>query len=237
MKKASFEKIQRLLEISERERHHKILLTAKNLRDLSHSPSPYTIPVIPHPLPIEIVEGEHFIIADLQHLVLGSSPPAKDSETEAVGRELVISTQPEQPSLSREDLGLIPLASKKDDRGIRLERPLFAREGPRLTPQASKKGRRALKRSKELGAGVEDFIPWVPPTSSHPAREEEEEEDEMTDFVHNFTARKRKRGSTLKRALVATSDVAGDASRQPSGENSNVQAIVVSGSPEMGLHG
>ena len=65
MEKASVEKIQRLREISEREQHHKILLTEKILRDLSRSPSPYTIPVIPHPFPIEIVEGEHFVIVDL----------------------------------------------------------------------------------------------------------------------------------------------------------------------------
>ena len=237
MEKASFEKIQRLLDISEWERHHKILLTVKNLRDLSRSPSPYTIPFIPHLLPIEIVEREHFVIADLQHLVPGSSPPAMDSETGAIGRELVISTQPEQSSLSGEDLDLVPLASKKDDRGSRLERPPFSREGPRPTPQASKKGRRALKQSKAFGAGVEDFVPWVPPTSSRPAREVDEEEDEMADFVHNFAARKRKRGAIFKRALVATSDVAGEASRQPSGENSNVQAIVISSSPEMGFHG
>ena len=63
--KANFEKIQRLLEISKQERHHEILLTTKNPRDLSHGSSPYTILIIPRPLPIEIVEGEHFIITDL----------------------------------------------------------------------------------------------------------------------------------------------------------------------------
>ena len=35
VEKASFKKIQRLLEIFERERHHEILLTAKNLSELS----------------------------------------------------------------------------------------------------------------------------------------------------------------------------------------------------------
>ena len=65
VEKASFKKIQRLLEISERERHHEILLTTKNLHELSRSPSPYIIPVIPRPLPTKIVEREHYIIADL----------------------------------------------------------------------------------------------------------------------------------------------------------------------------
>ena len=92
MEKARFKKIQRLLEIFEREWHHEILLTTKNLRELSRSPSPYIIPVIPCPFPAEIVEGEHYIIADLLNLASGSSSPAKNSETEAVSQELVIST-------------------------------------------------------------------------------------------------------------------------------------------------
>ena len=33
VKKTNFEKIQRLLEISEQERHHEILLTVRNLHD------------------------------------------------------------------------------------------------------------------------------------------------------------------------------------------------------------
>ena len=65
MEKANFEKIQRLLDISEWEWHHEILLTVKNLHDLNRSPSPYSIQVILRPLPAEIVEGEHFVIADL----------------------------------------------------------------------------------------------------------------------------------------------------------------------------
>ena len=90
MDKASFEKIQRLLEIFERERYHEILLIVKNLRDLSSSPSPYTITVIPHPLPIEIVEGEHYVIVDLLNLAPDSLSSTRNSETEAVGLELVI---------------------------------------------------------------------------------------------------------------------------------------------------
>ena len=68
MEKDSFKKIQRLLEIYEWERHHEILLTAKNLHELSRSPSPYIIPVIPRSLPAEIVEGEYYVIADLLNL-------------------------------------------------------------------------------------------------------------------------------------------------------------------------
>ena len=108
MEKASFKKIQKLLSISERERHHKILLTARNLRELSRNPYPYIIPVIPHPLPTEIVEGEHYVIVDLLNLASGSSSTAKTSEIETVGLELVISTQLGQPSLAMEDSSLVP---------------------------------------------------------------------------------------------------------------------------------
>ena len=73
MEKAGFKNIKKLLEISKRERHQKILLTVKNLRELSLNPSPYILPIIPRPLPKEIVEGEHYVIADLLTLVSGSS--------------------------------------------------------------------------------------------------------------------------------------------------------------------
>ena len=85
MEKVEFKKIQKLLEISERERHHKILLTVKNLHELSCNPSLYTIPVIPCPLPAEVVEGEHYVIADFLTLVPGSSSLAQTSEIEVVG--------------------------------------------------------------------------------------------------------------------------------------------------------
>ena len=92
VEKASFKKIQKLLEISEWEQHHEILLTAKNLCELIHSPSPYIIPVIKRSLPSEIVEGKHYVIADLLNLAPGSSSLAKNSESKAVGREPVINT-------------------------------------------------------------------------------------------------------------------------------------------------
>ena len=84
---------------------------------------------------------------------------------------------------------------------------------------------------------MEDFVSCVSPISSRPlspvAREEEEEEDEMADLVHNFGAWKLKRGANFKRATSTTPEAAGEASQQPSGESSDVQAIVISDSPEM----
>ena len=67
-----------------------------------------------------------------------------------------------------------------------------------------------------LSAGVEDFVPWVTPISSLPtASEKEEEEDEMANLVHNFGARKRKRGASFKRAADATPEVVGEADQHP----------------------
>ena len=59
----------------------------------------------------------------------------------------------------------------------------------------------------------------------------------MADLVHNFGAWKRKRGASFKQAINSTPEVAGWADQHPSGENLDVQAIVISDSPEMGIHG
>ena len=98
VERASFTKIWRLLEISQYEWHHEVLLTVKNLHDLSRHLSPYSVPIIPCPLPSEIVEGEHFVTADLLSLIPGSSSLARGAESEAAVRELVIGTQAVQPS-------------------------------------------------------------------------------------------------------------------------------------------
>ena len=108
VERASFVKISRLLEIFEQGRHHEALLTVKNLHDLSRHPSPYSVPIIPRPLPSEIVVGEHFVAADLLSLIPDGSSPAREAESEASSRELVINTQPSQPSSASEDSGSAP---------------------------------------------------------------------------------------------------------------------------------
>ena len=108
VEKASFEKIRKLLEISEPERHHLVLLTLKNLGDLSRNLAPYSVPVILRPLPTEIVEEEHYVNANLLNLLPGSSSLAREPKIEAAGRELVIGTQPGQPSSASEDFGPTP---------------------------------------------------------------------------------------------------------------------------------
>ena len=75
----------------------------KNLRELGGSPFPYIIPIVPRLSPVEVIEGEHFTLADLLKLVPGSSSqliPAQEDQTEATTRTLVRSariTQPQNP--------------------------------------------------------------------------------------------------------------------------------------------
>ena len=86
VEKLRFEKIRRLLEISEQERHYKVLLTPNNISVVRRNPTPYTLPVIPRPLPSDVVEGEHFVIADLRRLVSSSARPSGCSVVEASSR-------------------------------------------------------------------------------------------------------------------------------------------------------
>ena len=65
VEKLSIEKIRRLLEISERERHYQVLLTRENISAVRNNPTPYTLLVIPWSLPSNVVEGEHFVLADV----------------------------------------------------------------------------------------------------------------------------------------------------------------------------
>ena len=84
VEKASIEKIHIPLEISELERHCEVLLTLKNLADVRQSPAPYSLPIIPRSLPIEIVGGEHFVTTDLLDLLTGRAPIPRDPEAEAL---------------------------------------------------------------------------------------------------------------------------------------------------------
>ena len=80
MEKARLDRIRRLLEINEREHNHKPLLFAKNLQELGASPFPYIVFVIPLSLPEDLIKGEHFILADLLKLILGSSSQARSNQ-------------------------------------------------------------------------------------------------------------------------------------------------------------
>ena len=107
----------------------------------------------------------------------------------------------------------------------------------RPAPQASKKKKRTLKRQKVVEAGVEDFIPWIPPISRRsPDLEEEEGEDDMSGLIHDFTTQKQKRDAMRGQTTGTSPEVARGSSWSGSDEGSKVQAIVISGLPEMGLN-
>ena len=86
VEKSSIEKIRQLLEIFKLERHCRVLLTPENISVVRHNPAPYTLPVIPQPLPLHVVEGEHFVIADLRCLVSGSASFSRNPVIEASNR-------------------------------------------------------------------------------------------------------------------------------------------------------
>ena len=86
VEKSSIEKIRRLLEISERERHYQVLLTRENISAVRRNPAPYTLPVIPRSLPSNVVEGEHFVIADVRRLVSSNASSSKDPIVKASSR-------------------------------------------------------------------------------------------------------------------------------------------------------
>ena len=77
MEKASLEHIKQLLEITEGERNHELLLFVKNLQELRANPFPYIVLVIPRLLLIELIKGKHFVLADLLKSIPGSSSQAR----------------------------------------------------------------------------------------------------------------------------------------------------------------
>ena len=52
----------------------------KNLRELGTSPFPDIVPVIPRPLPIELIRGEHFVLANILKSIPGGSLQAVDGQ-------------------------------------------------------------------------------------------------------------------------------------------------------------
>ena len=92
-----FLNISRWLEITERERNE-LLLSMKNSQELGSSPFPYIAPVIPRPLPGEVVGGEHFVLTDLLKSILGSSSQAgsaREAQAEIAKWALVSFAQPD----------------------------------------------------------------------------------------------------------------------------------------------
>ena len=78
---------------------------------------------------------------------------------------------------------------------------------------------------------MSDFIPWVPLGSSQPSNSEEGEEEEMMGLVNRYAARKQKQQETVEQRSEAQAD---GSSRPSTGDSSEVQAIIIFGSPKTG---
>ena len=62
------------------------MLTPENIYVVRHNPVPYTLPVITQPFPSPVVEGEHFVVADLRHLVSGGASSSRNLVIEVSSR-------------------------------------------------------------------------------------------------------------------------------------------------------
>ena len=233
VEKASLEKIHRLLKIYEHERHYEVLLTLKNLADVRRNLTPYSLLIIPRSLPSKIVDEEHFVTADLLNLTVGSASSSRDLEAETSSQEPV-SLTPSVPSTSTsEGSDSAQLALSRGERSSHPERLPLPKKETSSAPRALKIKRRGTTRRRNTpGAQVKDFVHWVHPESSRPSDlEEGEEEEEMTGLLDRYAARKRKRQESSKREP----DQAEGSSRPATDGDSEMQAIVILGSPEMGL--
>ena len=128
--KVSFEKICRLLEVSEQERHYKVLLTSKNLAYVRRNLTCYNLPIIPRPLLSKVVDGEYFVITDLLRLISGGASTSGGAEAKITDRRLA-ALSPSRPSASiSEGFDSAHPASRRGEGGSRPERlPLPSREG------------------------------------------------------------------------------------------------------------
>ena len=173
VKKASLERIQRLLDITEGEHNHELLLSVKNLRELGASPFPYIVPVIPCLLPVVLVRGEHFTLAELLKSIPGSSAQvrsAQETQAEIAERALGSFVQPDQSPLAEQD-----------------------------SQPASQAANKKRKKAKKVGqikaddARLDSFVDWVDPILSEQA---EEREEDMSSLTAGFSTRMRKRAAS-----------------------------------------
>ena len=195
VEKSSIEKIRRILEISERERHYQVLLTRENISAVRCNPTLYTLPVIPRALPSNVVEGEHFVIADVRHLVSGNASSSRDPVVKALSR--VQGARSASRSLASLSGGSGSSSSAPDrrDRRDRPERFLPLAQVAWAVPRVVKvKRKRALGRRNAPRSRCENFISWVPDDTDGPQDlEEEERMERMTGLLDRYVACKIKR--------------------------------------------
>ena len=193
MEKSSVEKIRRLLEISERERHYQVLLTRDNISVMRNNPAPYTLPVIPRPLPSNVVEGEHFVLANVRRLASDGASSSRDLVVEASSR--VQGARSALGSSASSSRGLGSPAAGREASGHDPEHILPLAQVTRVAPRVVKiKRKKVLKRRNEPGSRCENFVPWVPNHPDDPRDlEEEERMERTTGLLDQYAARKRKR--------------------------------------------
>ena len=177
---------------------------------MRRNPTPYTLSFIPRPLPTDIVEGEHFVIADLQRLISSSAHPSNDlvvkasSRVQGAGSASGSFTSPSEDSSSAHP---VPSWRTRSSRPVWLPSPeRVAGSAPRVV-KIRRKG--AVERKNAPGSKGEDFVPWVSVEhEDFQDLEEEEQEERMTELLDRYTARKRKRqlcsGSESDIALAQT---------------------------------
>ena len=146
MEKASLEKIRRLLEISEQESHYEVLLIPKNLADVRRNLAPYTFPIIPRPLPSEIMDGEHFVTVDLLNLTAGSGFSSRLLDTKMSSQELVSQTLTGSSASTSRGSGSAQCAPSWGERGHLPESLLLPRKGTSSTPRVLKTKKGGISR-------------------------------------------------------------------------------------------
>ena len=110
------------------------------------NPAPYSLPIIPCPLPSEIVDGEHFITADLLHLTANGASSSRDLDVETSSRELVSRTPTGSSTSTSGGSGSAQPELGQGERGSRLESLPLPRKGTSFVP-------RVLKIKKGGGGG------------------------------------------------------------------------------------
>ena len=195
VEKSSIEKIHRVLEIFKRERHYQVLLIPENIYAVRHNPAPYTLLVIPRPLPSDVVEGEHFLISDLWCLVSGSASSSRDPVIEASSWVQGAGSVSGSSTSSRGGSSSSPSTPSRRARSSHPERLLLLAQVARLAPRVVKVKRKGASGSRNAPESKrEDFVPWVPAdTEGLPDLEEEEREERMTGLLDRYAAHKRKR--------------------------------------------
>ena len=161
------------------------------------------------PTALKVVDGEHFVTADLLRLISGGTSTSGGAEAEIADRRSV-ARSPSRPSASNSvgSRSAQP-ASRRGKGGSPPERLPLPSRGGKSAPRVLKvKKKKAAGRVNAPGTQVRDFIPWVRPESNQPLYLEEEEEEEMMGLLDHYAVKKWKRQEDVTRGAHAAPDQA-----------------------------